>query len=523
MNIKVLDVTLRDGGCVINFNFGDNYMRKIISALVRSNVDIVELGYIDSAKGSESGRSQFKDDVVIQNYINRQDSHCEYVAMIDYGKFNPNELSLHSDCGIDGVRFCFHKKDYKDAIRQAKIILEKGFKLFIQPMITMRYSKEEFLDLINMINQDIPQTSGVYIVDSFGEMREKDLITLFDIADKALNKNISLGFHSHNNLQLSYSNVISLLKHVTDRNIILDSSIMGMGKGAGNLNTELLLEHLNLFYDKAYNIDPLLEVIDKVIKPIHSENYWGYSVEYFLSSKYQCTPSYASHFYNKHMLPIADISNLLSMIEEHKKISFDKNYAEEIYKKYNSSKDVDDSDTIALLKEKMANKKALLIAPGKSISLYKNDIDKIINNPEFVSITLNIIDLFNPTYRLITRKELYCDDDNCIYLSNALTREHDFKNVVSYKKWTTKLDDSINDSSSVVAINILKHLGVKEIYLAGFDGFSFANSDNYYKEDLRNELDIKQVEKRNQFYIDLFADLSKHYRVKFVTPSKYEN
>ena len=54
--------------------------------------------------------------------------------------------------------------------------------------------------------------------------------------------------------------------------MMIDSSIMGMGKGAGNLNTELLLEHLNTFYGKNYCLSPLLEVIDKVINQLHSEN-----------------------------------------------------------------------------------------------------------------------------------------------------------------------------------------------------------------------------------------------------------
>ncbi|MDE6924689.1 MAG: pyruvate carboxyltransferase, partial [Acetatifactor sp.] len=71
---------------------------------------------------------------------------------------------------------------------------------------------------------------------------------------------------------------------------------MGMGKGAGNLNTELLIEHLNCFYNKNYNIAPLLAVIDEVINQIHNEFYWGYAVEYYLSSINHCTPSYASYF-----------------------------------------------------------------------------------------------------------------------------------------------------------------------------------------------------------------------------------
>ena len=168
---------------------------------------------------------------------------------------------------------------------------------------------------------------------------------MLNLVDHNLIPSMPLGFHSHNNLQMSYSNAVEMLQFPTNRDLMLDCSIMGMGKGAGNLNTELLLEHLNLFYGKQYNTAPLLEVIDKVINQLHSENYWGYAVEYYLSSINGCTPSYAGHFYNKHMLPVDQVAELLGMIDENKKISFDKEYAEELYRQYNERKSIDDADT----------------------------------------------------------------------------------------------------------------------------------------------------------------------------------
>lgn len=69
---------------------------------------------------------------------------------------------------------------------------------------------------------------------------------------------------------------------------------------------------------KNYHIAPLLEVIDKVINQLHSEFYWGYAPEYYLSAANQCTPSYASHFYNKHMLPIDQVGEMLEMIAPEK-------------------------------------------------------------------------------------------------------------------------------------------------------------------------------------------------------------
>ena len=338
-SIKVLDVTLRDGGCVNNFNFGQIYMEKILAAQEASGVDVIEMGYIDENKGSTSGRTQYLNEQVISECILKQKKQgVTYVAMMDYGKFNVDNLKNRTKDSIDGIRVAFHKKNMRDFIPIGRKIIEKGYMLFIQPMITLRYTDAELIEFIELVNTELPDASGFYIVDSFGEMRPNDMSRVLNLVDHNLIPSMTLGFHSHNNLQMSYSNACALLQFPTNRNLMLDSSIMGMGKGAGNLNTELLLEHLNLYYGKQYKISPLLEVIDKVINQLHSEFYWGYAPEYYLSSANHCTPSYAGHFYNRHMLPIDQVGELLSMIDEGKKISFDKNYAEELYRKYNETK-----------------------------------------------------------------------------------------------------------------------------------------------------------------------------------------
>ena len=323
-SLKVLDVTLRDGGCVNDFNFGQTYMEKILAAQEASGVDVIEMGYIDENKGSSSGRTQYINEKVIpQCILKHKKPGVTYVAMMDYGKFNVDNFGPRTEEGIDGIRCAFHKKNRLDVIPLGRKLIEKGYKFYIQPMITLRYSDAELLELINLVNKELPDASGFYIVDSFGEMRPNDMSRILNLVDHNLIPSMTLGFHSHNNLQLSYSNAMAMLQFPTTRDVMLDCSIMGMGKGAGNLNTELLLEHLNLFYGKEYKIAPLLEVIDKVINQLHDEFYWGYAPEYYLSSANHCTPSYASHFYNKHMLPIDQVGELLGMIAEEKKISFD--------------------------------------------------------------------------------------------------------------------------------------------------------------------------------------------------------
>ena len=527
-SIKVLDVTLRDGGCVNDFNFGQVYMEQILAAQEASGVDVIEMGYIDEVKGTTSGRTQYINEQVISEcFLKKKKPGVTYVAMMDYGKFNVDNLKPCTKDSIDGLRVAFHKKNMHDIIPLGRKIIEKGYKLFIQPMITLRYSDAELLELIDMVNKELPDASGFYIVDSFGEMRPNDMNRALNLVDHNLIPTMLLGFHSHNNLQMSYSNACAMLQFPTNRDIMLDASIMGMGKGAGNLNTELLLEHLNLYYGKNYKISPLLEVIDKVINQLHSEFYWGYAPEYYLSSANHCTPSYAAHFYNKHMLPIDQVGELLSMIDEGKKISFDKNYAEELWRSYNENKQVDDTSVVSELKTALAGKRVLLVAPGKSIAAHKEKIDEIIKEQDVVSIGLNLTEPFEVDYMMTTRQDVYetavAAGKTVITTSNVSKGARGKIKILNYKNWIEISDGRTHDSSSVITLNLLKSCDVKEILLAGFDGFMVNINENYSDPNLRRPVSVEQVERRNAYYKRFIGEIAETgMTVTFVTPSKYQ-
>ncbi len=524
-SLKVLDLTLRDGGCVNDFNFGQPYMDKIITALENSGIDIIEVGYIDEKDGSEKGRTKYCNEQVISKYfMKKKKSNVTYVAMIDYAKFNPDNLQPCSQNSIDGIRVAFHKKDRFNMIPFARKIIEKGYKLFIQPMTIMRYSDKELLEFIDLVNSQLSDANAFYIVDSFGEMRMDDMNRVLHLVDHNLIPSMTLGFHSHNNLQLSYSNAVTLLQFPTNRHLILDSSIMGMGKGAGNLNTELFLEHLNMYYGKNYNVSPLLEVIDSVINPIRDEFYWGYSVEYYLSSINHCTPSYAKHFYKKHMLSIDKVAELLSMIKEEKKISFDKEYAEQLYFEYNSSQDYDDSNTINMIKNMVKDKKVLILAPGKNLITAKDKINDLINDSDVISIALNMLDEFDTDFTFITRLDVLEKsketEKNILVSSSIVEKECNDMNIVNYRKWIN-FEKGAHDSSGIMILNLLRACGVKEILLAGFDGFSANINDNYFDVTMRRPVTVEDAENRNKYFKHFIMDMEKSVDIKYLTESIY--
>lgn len=526
-SVKVLDVTLRDGGCVIDFNFGQTYMDQILTGLEKSGVDIIEVGYLDAKKGTVQGRTQFCDEKVIkQLFLKDKKPGVTYVAMFDFGKFDPDTLEPYDGAGIDGLRIAFHKKDRLNMVPVAKKVLEKGYKLFVQPMTIMRYSDQELLELLEVVNRELGDATAFYVVDSFGEMRMHDLNRVVYLVDRNLKPGMSMGFHSHNNLQLSYSNAVTLLQFFTSRNLVIDGSVLGMGKGAGNLNTELFLEHLNLYYGKQYQIQPLLEVIDQVLNTVRAEHYWGYSIEYYLSSVNHCTPSYASHFYKKHMLPVEQVAELLGMIAEEKKISFDKEYAEQLYLSYNSRRHMNDDPAIQKLTAEISGKRVLLLAPGKRLTENEANIRSVLSEPDVVSISLNAFERFETDYVLTTRKDAFEKALSCgkniIATTGVSTDLAENVLTIDYEKWVT-VENGVQDSSGIVALKLLSACGAAELMLAGFDGFSVDINQNYYDKTMRRPVTEEQAKQRNEYFRAYIQRLRSTTPVIFLTKSLYED
>lgn len=524
-SIKVLDVTLRDGGCVNDFNFGKKYMDQILSAEELSGVDYIELGYIDDTDGAYEGRTKFISEKAAGDFIKNKKHSIEYLVMMDYGKFDVTKLSKASESRVDGIRLAFHRKNLRDIAVVGNEILNKGYKLFIQPMLTIHYTDKEILELIDIVNNDLSKASALYLVDSFGEMRANDVERILNIYDHNLNKEIGIGFHSHNNLQMSYANAISLIRFSIDREIIVDSSILGMGKGAGNLNTELLLEHLNLFYEKKYELLPLMEVIDNVLSPLKAEYNWGYSIEYYLSSKYHISPSYANYFYNKHSLSVKQLSELLSCVDEEKKISFDKEYAREIYREYKSRNLIDDNRAIDSLKKIISEKEVLLVAPGKNAMIYADRVKKAAQGKNVIVIGVNNADLIKVDYLMVTRMDMFYELEGSgiqmIALSNITDDPSKVNTLLNYSRWTLYKDET-RDSSGFVVLRLMEYCKPKKIMLAGFDGLSYDINDNYYDETMRFAYTKENIKKNNELLREYISELKTKIEVEYITPSLYE-
>lgn len=333
--IQLLDCTLRDGGIVLDFNYGTERMQKIKATLETSGVEYIECGYIDEKKGSPEGRTCFDNEVSIEKKLlsSGKKDGITYVAMIDYGTFDVNKLQNRTEKGIDGIRLAFHKEKWREAIEWGKIIMAKGYDLFIQPMVSIRYSDEEYRELIHVCNTELAGAKGFYVVDSFGQMDNLSLTHLLEIADQYVSPAMKIGFHAHNNRQMAYSNALSFIDYNAKHDVMLDASIMGMGKGAGNLCTELIEASL-IKEGKAYNTTVIYDSISEYFANQQRITPWGYSLDYYLSSLYACTPSYIKIFNKDDRVTTDVLVQLLKTIPAEKKAACDRKFAAEHLKAY---------------------------------------------------------------------------------------------------------------------------------------------------------------------------------------------
>ena len=316
MSISVLDCTLRDGGYVNNFKFGNHRIKSIIRRLSNAGVDIVECGFLKSGK-NDIDCSLFASVENVNACIENKSDNVLYVAMVAYGDISIDEISACDHSGVEGIRVTFHNNQIEEAFKFGYEVMAKGYKVFMQPVGTVSYTDYEFLQLVEKVNEMNPY--AFYIVDTMGTLYQDDLLHLFYMADNNLDSSVKIGYHSHNNLQLAFSNAQALVTLPTKRDIIIDSSVYGMGRGAGNLCTELITQYINDNVVARYDVVSVMEIYDRYISEIYKEHPWGYSVAYFIASVNMCHPNYAQYLLNKQTLSMKDINGILSSLPKHER------------------------------------------------------------------------------------------------------------------------------------------------------------------------------------------------------------
>ncbi len=275
--IKVMDCTVRDGGLMNNWQFSDDFVRAVYQACLTTGIDYMEIGYKSSESAfsrDEVGPWKFCDDADLRRVVGDNDTPLKLSAMADIGRIDPDDIPLAKDSVLDMIRVACYVHQVDKAIALADICMEKGYEVCIN---LMAVSKVNEMDLDEAL-QDISKCKVpiVYIVDSFGSMHSENIQHLVQKYQKAL-PGKTLGIHAHNNMQLAMSNTITA---IIENCNMLDATLLGMGRGAGNCPVEILIAFLK---NPKYRLLPLLDVIQNHIQPLQKNIDWGYHIPYLIT------------------------------------------------------------------------------------------------------------------------------------------------------------------------------------------------------------------------------------------------
>lgn len=528
--LKLLDCTLRDGGYVNDWEFGHNHLINILERLVSSNVEVIEVCFLDDRRSYNPEKSILPNtEAVNRIYAGIDSGNSMLVGMIDYGTCKIENIQPCGECILDGIRVIFKKEMKEEALAFCAQIKSLGYHVFIQATSITGYRDEELIALIAEVNRIKPYAFS--LVDTYGLLHKSQLIHYFDMVDYHLDSEIGVGYHSHNNFQLSYANSIELLERPINRMLLVDASLYGMGKSAGNTPIELLAMYMNENCNKNYDISQMMEGIEISILDIFKKAPWGYSFKFYIAASNDCHPNYVDYLMDKKKLSVKSINEILSSIKPNRKLTYDREYIEELYIKYQKQiRSV--TANIEYLGKIMNQQKILLLAPGTSIKEEKGKIKEYISSIKPIVISVNFIPLqYEVEYVFISNAKRY------VQLSKQLSQEENEIKTIATSNVTKSngkfdytfcysdlLDEEALtvDNPMIMLIKLLTGMQVKEIVLAGFDGYTKVAQANYVNPNKNHTMDSKTAMKINQDVIASMKRLKTCCPIRYLTESIYD-
>jgi len=324
---KLLDCTLRDGGYVNDWNFGEKSIRTIKENIEQSGIEIIEVGFLKAVEKYDPNRTLFPGVEWAEHPIYPKKEGVTYCIMVDAPiPFPIQYVQDRNERGVDAIRIIVWREKVDECIEYSKKLIEKGYQVFIQPARVSQYSMSEFIQLITKFNAI--GITAFYVVDSWGTLDSFDISKYMWWGRQYLNDNIQLGYHGHNYKQKALSCAESILEH--NKDIILDCSIYGMGRDAGNLNTELILDHLNKRYGKNYNLKPILSAYSNCIKGENDKFDWGYSMEHFITAMFNCNTRYINYIMENEVIPMDKIYDIFEKMTEKQRIDYSESLIKEL-------------------------------------------------------------------------------------------------------------------------------------------------------------------------------------------------
>lgn len=402
MTYKILDCTLRDGGYYNKWNFSLNFVKKYNSVIKKTKIDIVEIGFRKKNELKESKQLfLYTSDNTLQKIkFSKNQLVAVMIDLTDYRSLKDLEYLNTSfpdkkNSKISIIRIACN---YEDKILLKPVVQILKNKKYIVAANLMKFTNLNEFKIIEFFSYaEKLKVDYFYLADSLGNCKPNNLKKLSNKIKKEL-KIEKFGFHSHNNLGLALSNSLTAVKLGFG---IIDTSINGMGRGAGNLKLESLLEHQK----KNKQAIIIKKFIKKNFLNLKKKYNWGTNKFYKQSAKYNIHPTYIQRLLAEKKYKKNIIKNIIKYLIKTKASSYDANIFETLFLKNNPiiNKYQIKGDNILLIGAKTLTKNENKILINKD---YNNYLFATLNyNPEINKKFIDYIFICNP-FRLITENKI---------------------------------------------------------------------------------------------------------------------
>lgn len=497
---KILDCTLRDGGYYTNWDFPTNVVESYIEAMNQLPIDYLEVGYRNNPSEEYLGEFGYTPVSTLRNL--RKKCTKKIVVMLNEKntRIENLEVLLKPIQGLaDMIRIAIDPKNFDRALNLAKSVKTMGFEVGFNTMYMSKWNEYPgFLEKLSQLNGVVDLFC---MVDSFGGVTPDDVKNTLKIVKEKTT--VPVGFHGHNNLQLGLINTLTAIENGAD---FVDATILGMGRGAGNLNMELLLTYLN-----KNGMDVDFNVLGDVISAFHPllEKYnWGTNLPYMLSGANSLPQKEVMEWVSNRAYSFNSIVRALD----------------------NKKNNIKDNARYPYFKSQVTEK-ALIIGGGNSCIEHQHAVKQYaLLNPEMpiIFVTARHAELYNP----LPNPKYYCLVGNEAKRLSLNISEADFNGIcllppyprimgtevpVYAERLTFELNaitftQSYCDSCTTLALQAALAMGVKEINVVGYDG---------YKGEVLSE---KEMELSNENKV-IFEEINKisDVKVKSLLPTLYKS
>jgi 4-hydroxy-2-oxovalerate/4-hydroxy-2-oxohexanoate aldolase len=264
LDLKLIDVSLRDGMHAKRHQMSLDYMIEVAKRLDESKVHIIEVTHGDGLGGDSInyGFAAHTNEEYLKA-VCKEVKNSKISVLLVPGIGTVEHLKSAADCGIGSVRVATHCTEADISEQHIKAGLDLGLDTVGFLMMAHMISPEELLVQAKLMESYGAQC--VYCTDSSGYMLPSDVKEKIGLLRSELRPETEIGFHGHENLSLSVANSLAAFEAGANR---IDGSAAGLGAGAGNTPLEVLvavLDRMNV--STGIDLYGVMDVAQDVVYP----------------------------------------------------------------------------------------------------------------------------------------------------------------------------------------------------------------------------------------------------------------